>query len=98
MSKILRDTSQYYVEFLLKILEVSLSDSCVKKISLLQAQYLYSGSRDGYIRSFDFRAFKVASAVRGKKSVDNVKILSNQTHLIVSTMAGHVRFFIYPII
>ncbi|XP_065055960.1 DDB1- and CUL4-associated factor 4-like [Rhopilema esculentum] len=58
-----------------------------------KAPYLYSGSRDGYIRSFDFRAFKVASSVRAKKSVDNVKILSNQTHLIVSTMAGHLELW-----
>ena len=35
------------------------------------------------------------ATAKAKKSIDDLKMLRNEVHLLVSTMAGHVRFFIF---
>jgi len=54
---------------------------------------LYSGSRDGCIRCYDFRRRRIVAAAKAKKSIDNLKMLKNDIHLLVSTMAGHLELW-----
>eukprot|EP00112_Aurelia_sp_Birch-Aquarium-sp1_P007929 Seg1866.2 transcript_id=Seg1866.2/GoldUCD/mRNA.D3Y31 product="DDB1- and CUL4-associated factor 4" protein_id=Seg1866.2/GoldUCD/D3Y31 len=55
--------------------------------------YLYAGSRDKKVRSIDLRQRHIAGTLKAKQSVDNVKLLSNENHVLVSTMAGHLELW-----
>ncbi len=62
----------------------------IQLFSLFQSRCLYTGSRDRTVHSFDLRRPKYIAAARAKQSVDYMKHLDNEFHLIISTLAGHV--------
>lgn len=56
-------------------------------------QHLYTGSRDRTVRCFDLRQLQSVSSTKAKQSVDNLKLLNDDFHLLVSTMAGHIELW-----